>query len=113
MKIKIEKSNEESICNKSTKQMSKSTNSDIYRFKFSPNILNAIQTFTNVHKYDEPDIFREHWEMWTKENIDIIRREKVVLEKSGYDGNVEPGVNNILGLDMENNGSRDMLDFSF
>ena len=72
-----------------TKQMSKSTNSDIYRYKFSSNVLNDIQEFTNVHKYDEPDIFREHWEMWAKENIDIIRREKVILNDAGYDGNVE------------------------
>ena len=32
---------------------------------------------------------------------------------SGYDGNVEPGASTILGLEMENNGSRDMADYSF
>ena len=32
---------------------------------------------------------------------------------SGYDGNVEPGASTILGLEMENNGSRDMVDYSF
>ena len=32
---------------------------------------------------------------------------------SGYDGNIEPGFNTILELAMENNGSRDMVDYSF
>ena len=69
--------------------MSKSTNPEIYRFKLSNNTMELIKNFTNVHKYDESDIFREHWEDWTKENVDIIRREKVVLEESGYNGNLE------------------------
>jgi|TARA_B110000495_G_C22901100_1_gene525836 hypothetical protein len=69
--------------------MSKSTNPGIYRFKLSCNALALIEKFTNVHKYDESDIFRDHWENWTKENVDIIRREKVLLEGMGYKGNLE------------------------
>ena len=69
--------------------MSKSTNPEIYRFKLSSNAMELIKNFTNTHKYDESDIFREHWENWTKENTDIIRREKVLLEEMGYNGNLE------------------------
>lgn len=69
--------------------MSKSTNPKIYRFKLSSNALGMIEKFANVHKYDESDIFRAHWDNWAKENVDIIRREKLLLEEMGYNGNLE------------------------
>jgi len=59
------------------------SSNDIYRFKFSSEFMNCLKIFTNVHKYDENDIFNEAWSRWCMRNEDAINKEQKRLNDLG------------------------------
>ena len=65
------------------------TSAKIYRYKFSENILDLIGSFSNIHKYDDPSEFREHWELFIEDNKDQIEREKTRLINLGCTKNMD------------------------
>ena len=64
------------------------TATDIYRFKFSPEFMDKLKEFTNVHKYDDSDIFNEAWSRWCMRNEDSILKEKKRLKDLGCEKEV-------------------------
>ena len=60
-----------------------------YRYKLDDNILQEIVDFSSVHRYDDPDTFREAWDEWIKDNIEAINREQERLRNIGYMGDVK------------------------
>lgn len=64
----------------------KQSMSEIYRYKFTPNIVEKLKQFSDVHRFDEPEQFKEAWDEWVKENDEIISREETKLQEMGYKG---------------------------
>jgi len=62
--------------------------SQIYRYKFTDQLLEELKSFASVHRYDEIPIFREHWETWLTKNKEIVMREERVLKENGYTGEI-------------------------
>tara|TARA_B110001454_G_C12681475_1_gene418251 strand:+ start:556 stop:1080 length:525 start_codon:yes stop_codon:yes gene_type:complete len=60
----------------------------IYRYKFSDGFLPNLLDFASTHRYDDPNVFKEKWHFWIKENKDIIDREKNYLNSTGYEGDI-------------------------
>jgi len=60
----------------------------IFRYKFSESLVEQLENFSLIHKHDERKEFKEYWEIWVKDNNDIINREKYRLEELGYDGDI-------------------------
>ena len=59
----------------------------IYRYKFSNSFLANLLEFARIHRYDESKVFKENWNIWIKENKEIISREENYLTSIGYKGN--------------------------
>tara|TARA_B100000963_G_scaffold257267_1_gene225732 strand:- start:2487 stop:3047 length:561 start_codon:yes stop_codon:yes gene_type:complete len=64
------------------------TSGKTYRFKFSKGFVENLKEFTRIHKFDDPKIFREHFDEWKEENNEIITREKNYMKNMGYEGDV-------------------------
>ena len=62
--------------------------SKTYRYKIFPAVLEELIAFASVHRFDEPQDFKDSWDEWVKENNELISREKLRLENLGYKGNV-------------------------
>lgn len=65
------------------------TQSQIFRYKFSEQIHCLIGEFSSTHKFDEPIQFREEWDLFVIENKEQLEREKNRLVSIGYDKNVD------------------------
>jgi hypothetical protein len=64
-------------------------NINVFRFKFTQEIMDALFEFSKIHQYDGRKIFKESWSIWCDENEELIQREKQRLRDLGYDGEVE------------------------
>ena len=60
----------------------------IYRFKFSKGFLEFLKEFTRIHKFDETKVFKEKFDEWKEENIEVINREVTYMKNMGYEGDV-------------------------
>ena len=67
----------------------KKENVQVYRFKFTPEIMNMLHEFAQIHKYDDKETYKEAWENWTKENEKIIQEEENRITKLGWSGNIK------------------------
>ena len=54
---------------------------NIYRFKFSPDFLNELQSFCRIHKFDESKKFKDEWEIWVENNKEVVDLEKKRLKE--------------------------------
>lgn len=61
---------------------------NIFRYKFTNEIMNELTTFAKVHQYDDRKTYKESWIEWTEQNALVIRTEAERLNRLGYDGNV-------------------------
>lgn len=59
-----------------------------FRFKFTPDFMEQLHSFAQLHRFDNRHIFKEAWEKWCTENESIITQEINTLEKNGYKGPV-------------------------
>ena len=66
----------------------KSTNLQIYRFKFTKDFMEELYTFSKIHQYDERNDFKEAWQIWTEDNEEIINNEIKRLNELKYDGDI-------------------------
>ena len=57
---------------------------NIFRYKFSEQILQLIGGFSSTHKYDEPIQFREEWDLFIELHKDQLDRERRRLTSIGY-----------------------------
>ena len=69
--------------------MAVSKNSSTFRFKFTESMMDVIRDFSRIHQYDPPKVFKEAFEEFKNDNKEIIDREKLILFKNGYSGNVD------------------------
>ncbi len=60
----------------------------IYRFKFTQEIMNMLQEFAQIHKYDDKETYKDAWDNWTKENKEIIKNEEIRLLNLGWTGKI-------------------------
>ena len=51
--------------------------------------MNMLQEFSQIHKYDDKETYKEAWENWTKENEEIINNEEKRLTNFGWTGNIK------------------------
>ncbi len=59
-----------------------------YRFKFSQCFMNELETFSLIHQYDKPKVFKESFEQFLKNKEDMVIREKRNLIGRGYNGDI-------------------------
>jgi len=62
--------------------------SNVFRYKFDSPIVNLIDNFAKIHKYDDTCQFREEWDEFVKDNKAEIDREKQRLTTLGYSGDI-------------------------
>jgi hypothetical protein len=60
----------------------------IFRYKFDTEFIEELSIFSKVHQYDERKKFKENWELWIKENHDIVQVEINRLQNLNYDGDI-------------------------
>jgi len=61
---------------------------NIYRYKFTEQIMEELFTFSKIHQYDERNDFKDAWSVWVDENNEIIDNEIKRLSLLGYNGNI-------------------------
>lgn len=61
---------------------------NIYRFKFSDDIMQAITEFSKIHQYEDRNDYKESWKEWCDDNSEFIEIETRRLIDLGYKGNV-------------------------
>lgn len=61
---------------------------NIYRYKFSDDIILGLNAFAKIHRYDDRITFKEAWIEWTKINAGDIDIESRRLMGLGYTGDV-------------------------
>ena len=59
-----------------------------YRYKLEDNTIDAITEFAKVHQYDDRRTYKEAWNEWCEENIDVVSFECRRLLQLGYQGNI-------------------------
>ena len=67
----------------------KKENVQVYRFKFTSDIMNMLHEFAQIHKYDDKETYKEAWENWTKENEKIIQEEENRITTLGWSGDIK------------------------
>lgn len=61
----------------------------IYRFKFSNEIVEMLDSFSKLHKYAGQKDYKEKWDEWLIDNKQVIDKEVERLITLGYEGNVK------------------------
>ena len=60
----------------------------IYRFKFRQEFLDILTEFSRIHQFDDTKTFKEAFETFCEDNVDLIEKETNYLRTLGYQGNV-------------------------
>ena len=58
----------------------------IYRYKFSDNIVSKLAEFAKIHRHDDRHVYREAWNTWWDENSEFLDTEVRRLQNLGYGG---------------------------
>jgi hypothetical protein len=67
---------------------SKESNINIYRYKFDPEFTNNLYEFAKIHEYDSRHDFKDAWQIWLENNIDLVNDEVRRLTNLGYEGDI-------------------------
>lgn len=62
----------------------------VHRFDFSKEMTEELESFTNLHQYDDRRAFKDAWKEWITEQTiqDRIQEEKTHLQNLGFQGNI-------------------------
>jgi hypothetical protein len=60
----------------------------IYRYNFSPEMIEKILFFSKKNEYEDRKEYMERWELWCEENKEEIQEEEQRLIDLGYTGDV-------------------------
>lgn len=60
----------------------------IYRYNFSPEMIEKILFFSKKNEYEDRKEYMEKWELWCEENKEEIQEEEQRLIDLGYTGDV-------------------------
>ena len=61
---------------------------NIYRYKFTQDIMDELHNFSKIHQFDDRVQFKEAWQLWTVEFDETIRVEIQRLSHNGYEGDI-------------------------
>lgn len=61
---------------------------NIYRYKFTPQFTSQLYIFSKTHQYDHRHDFKEAWQVWADNNIDMVEEEMRRLMEMGYTGDI-------------------------
>ncbi len=50
--------------------------------------MDLLEDWVSIHKYDENEIFQEHWQFWCRSNEMTIENEREYLENKGCDKDI-------------------------
>ena len=64
------------------------TKINIYRYKFTQDIMDMVTEFAKVHQYDDRKIYKEAWTNWLELNDSAVTEEVTRLEGLGYKGDI-------------------------
>lgn len=59
-----------------------------YRYTFSPDIIQQMKYFSNIHAYDDRETFKHAFQEWKEMNHDDIHNELIRLRQKGYNGDI-------------------------
>ena len=65
-----------------------STESQIFRFKFSDEFIGQLTPFAKLHQHSDRNTYKEEWKRWVENNDEIILNETTRLTELGYNGNI-------------------------
>ncbi len=60
----------------------------IFRFKFTEEFMEELYKFSKIHQYDERKDFKEAWQLWVDENLELVDTESRRLNMLGYEGDI-------------------------
>jgi Fe-S cluster biosynthesis and repair protein YggX len=61
---------------------------NIYRYKFTQELMNEIYQFAKIHQYDERKDFKEAWEIWMETQTELVNSEVNRLTNLNYQGDI-------------------------
>ena len=61
---------------------------NIYRYKFTQEIMDEIYQFAKIHQYDERKDFKEAWEIWMETQTELVNSEVIRLTELNYQGDI-------------------------
>lgn len=62
---------------------------NVYRYKFSDEVVKKIGEFAKIHQFDDRHTYKENWAEWLEENEDMVQEETERMRNLGYDKDVE------------------------
>jgi hypothetical protein len=65
-----------------------SLNANIYRYKFTQEVMDELHKFSKIHQYDDRKSFKDAWNNWLEENGDLVRDEMERLTNLNYEGDI-------------------------
>lgn len=66
----------------------KSSDVNIFRYKFSDDFTQPLYQFSKIHQYDHRKDFKEAWNNWIEENEDLVNKEVRRLIELDYKGDI-------------------------
>jgi len=63
-------------------------NINIFRYKFSDDLTKQLYQFSKIHQYDHRKDFKEAWNIWIEENVDLVSKEVKRLTELDYKGDI-------------------------
>lgn len=76
------------ISNMETQDIQEPLPTLIYRYKFTEDFMEELYEFSKIHQFDHRKDFKEAWNIWIKENEEIVDEEMRRLLRLGYDGDI-------------------------
>jgi len=64
------------------------TNTKIFRYKLSDEIMSNITQFAKIHQLDDRHTYKEAWTRWLAQEEDNVEREVLRLQQLNYNGDV-------------------------
>ena len=75
--------------NDTTNDTINDTNSSIYRFKFTTDVMIYLTSFAKKHQFVDRKTYKDSWETWLNDNSEMVEEECCRLYKLGYEGDVK------------------------
>jgi hypothetical protein len=63
-------------------------NANIYRYKFTQEVMDELHKFSKIHQYDDRKSFKDAWNVWLEDNGDLVRDEMERLTNLNYEGDI-------------------------
>jgi hypothetical protein len=60
----------------------------VFRFKFTPNFISELTSFSKLHQYDDIHTYKDMWKTWLSQNDILIQTEIQNHKLQGYQGDV-------------------------